>query len=168
MAAALPELRDKALAKGLTIHHLGAGYPHPEVTDPTAFISKSQNWFQYLSQQEGINDPDEMPQFLKDAYAYTDTLGPTSPREAFAKVYGNDWGVQIDPRKLIPTIGATGGIAILCSLFERRRGRLGYITDSPTYAGFVARAELSQESRIFSVEMDSEGPLLDVMRPTYP
>ena len=42
MAASLPGLRARALERGLKIHHLGAGYPHPEVTDPTSFIQKTE------------------------------------------------------------------------------------------------------------------------------
>ena len=34
MAASLPELRAVAQANGLTIHHLGAGYPNPECCFP--------------------------------------------------------------------------------------------------------------------------------------
>lgn len=158
MAAALPELRKIALDKGLKIHHLGAGYPNPELTNPAAFIAKTENWFDHLARQEGINAPDEVPQFLRDAYAYTDTLGPFGPRESFASVYGNDWDVSIDPEKLIPTIGATGGIALLCSLFERANEPVAYLTDAPTYAGFLSRATLNSNARIYSVDLDVEGP----------
>jgi len=35
MAAAFPRLTQMAAAKGLKLHHLGAGYPHPEVSDPS-------------------------------------------------------------------------------------------------------------------------------------
>ena len=38
MAAAFPGLKKLAEDKGLDLHHLGAGYPHPEVSDPTAYI----------------------------------------------------------------------------------------------------------------------------------
>ena len=37
MAASLPNLRAIAESRGLKIHHLGAGYPHPEATDPRHF-----------------------------------------------------------------------------------------------------------------------------------
>ena len=158
MAAALPELRKIALNKGLKIHHLGAGYPNPEVTNPAAFIANTESWFDHLARQEGINAPDAVPQFLRDAYAYTDTLGPIGPRMSFATVYGNDWDVAIDPEKLIPTIGATGGIALLCSLFERANEPVAYLTDAPTYAGFLSRATLNSNARIYSVDLDVEGP----------
>jgi len=138
MAASLPGLRARALERGLKIHHLGAGYPHPEVTDPTSFIQKTESWFQHLRLTEGVNDPDGTPDFLREAYAYTDTLGPIGPRESFASVYGHDWGIEIDPNRLIPTVGATGGIALMCSTFERTGESVAYLTDAPTYAGFLA------------------------------
>ena len=161
MAAALPGLRAEAERSGLAIHHLGAGYPHPEVTDPRGFIAHSEAYFEHLRQREGLNDPNAVPEFLRECYAYTDTLGPAGPREAFAAVYGNDWGVAMDPAKLLPTVGATGGISLLCSLFERPGEPVAYITDAPTYAGFLARAALARHASIFSVEMDAEGPLPD-------
>ena len=164
MAASLPELRAVAQAKGLTIHHLGAGYPNPEVTDPRGFIAHEQAFFDHLRQAEGINEPAALPEYLRESYAYTDTLGPVSPRESFAAVYGNDWRVDIDPAKLLPTVGATGGISLLCSLFERPGTPVAYITDAPTYAGFVARAALCQHARIYSVDMDEEGPHPDGLR----
>ena len=158
MAAALPELRATAERSGLTIHHLGAGYPHPEVTDPRGFLAHQQAFFEHLRQREGVNDPEAVPEFLRECYAYTDTLGPAGPREAFAAVYGNDWGVAIDPARLLPTVGATGGINLMCSLFERPGEPVAYITDAPTYAGFLARAALARNARIFSVDLDAEGP----------
>ena len=159
MAAALPGLRRTAQEKGLKIHHLGAGYPHPEVTNPKSFLHGVETWFEHLAAQEGLNQlEDATPQFLRDSYAYTDTLGPLSPRASFAAVYGNDWDVDINPAQLIPTVGATGGIALMCSLFERSGQPTAYITDAPTYAGFVARASLCRSSRIYSVDMDSAGP----------
>ena len=164
MAASLPELRAVAEARGLTIHHLGAGYPNPEVTDPRGFIAHEQAFFEHLRRQEGINDPTALPEFLRESYAYTDTLGPLSPRQSFAAVYGNDWGVSIDPARLVPTVGATGGINLLCSLFERPGAPVAYVTDAPTYAGFLARAMLCRQARIFSVDMDDEGPHRDGLR----
>ena len=158
MSASLPNLRAVAQAKGLTIHHLGAGYPHPEVTDPRGFIEHTNGYFEHLTALEGHNDQDALPEFLRESYAYTDTLGPRSTREAFATVYGNDWGVTLDPDRLIPTVGATGGISLVCALFERSGEKLGYLTDAPTYAGFLARSALNQATRIFSVDMDDEGP----------
>ena len=164
MAASLPGLRAVAESSGLAIHHLGAGYPNPEVTDPRGFIAHEQAYFEHLRRTEGINDPSALPEFLRESYAYTDTLGPSSPRESFAAVYGSDWGVDIDPAKLLPTVGATGGISLLCSLFERPGTPVAYITDAPTYAGFVARAALCRHARIFSVDMDAEGPRPDGFR----
>lgn len=158
MAAALPELRAVAEARGLAIHHLGAGYPNPEVTDPRGFIAHEQAFFDHLRQREGINDPAALPEFLRESYAYTDTLGPASPRESFAAVYGRDWGVDMDPARLVPTVGATGGISLICSLFERPGEAIAYITDAPTYAGFLARAGLNQRAAIYSVDLDQEGP----------
>ncbi len=164
MAAALPKLREIATQKGLKIHHLGAGYPHPEVTNPKSFIDRTDRWFEHLAKQEGLNDAQEIPAFLRDAYAYTDTMGPLGPRESFAAVYGHDWSVQIDPNRLIPTIGATGGIALLCSIFERIGAEVAYITDAPTYAGFLARATLNQNTSIYSIPMDREGADPDALR----
>jgi DNA-binding transcriptional MocR family regulator len=160
MAASLPNLRAIAAAKGLKIHHLGAGYPHPEVTDPRAFLLHKDAYYQHLRACEGINDPNALPEFLREAYAYTDTLGPRGPRESFATVYGADWGITINPARLIPTVGATGGISLVCSLFERPGKPVAYITDAPTYAGFLARAMLNRHAAVFSVEMDSEGPIV--------
>ena len=158
MAAALPELRRTAEASGLTIHHLGAGYPNPEVTDPRGFLAGEAAFYEHLRAREGVNDPNALPEFLRESYAYTDTLGPVGPRESFARVYGADWNVGIDPARLIPTVGATGGISLMCSLFERPGRPVAYVTDAPTYAGFLARATLCRHARIFSVDMDGEGP----------
>ena len=158
MAAALPGLRAIAERRGLKIHHLGAGYPHPEVTDPTNFLQSVENWFAHLAAKEGLNDASSTPAFLRESYGYADTMGPLSPRETFAQVYGADWNVSLDPARLIPTIGATGGIALTCSLFERSNQPVAYITDAPTYAGFVARATLNQSAQIFSIELDDDGP----------
>ena len=159
MAASLPNLRKVAESKGLKIHHLGAGYPHPDVTDPKGFLVHKQAYFDKLAAEEGLNDPDSTPEFLREAFAYTDTLGPKLPRQLFARVYGADWDIKIDPDQLIPTIGASGGISLVCSLFERGEQKLAYLADAPTYAGFLARASLKQSSRIFSVDMDDEGPI---------
>lgn len=156
MAAALPELRAIAQRKGLTIHHLGAGYPHPELTNPASYMARTQQWFKHLAEREGINDPITIPAFLSDAHAYTDTMGPKGPRESFATVYGSDWGVKIDPDLLIPTVGATGGISLLCSVFERLGQDVAYITDAPTYAGFISRATLNQRATIYSIPLDEQ------------
>ena len=163
MAASLPGLREMAQSKGLKIHHLGAGYPHPEVTDPRGFLAHQDAYIQSIIDAEGLND-DTLPEYLRETFSYTDTLGPLSTRQAFATVYGADWGVDIDPGKLIPTVGATGGINLICSLFERPGKPVAYITDAPTYAGFTARAGLCQHAQIFSVDMDDEGPVLDQFR----
>ncbi len=159
MAASLPALRRIAEERGLQIHHLGAGYPHPEVTDPRGYVAHKQAWMAHLAAAEGNNDPDAVPDVLREAYNYTDTLGPAGPRESFARVYGQDWGVALDPARLIPTVGATGGMNLVCSVFERPAQPLAWITDAPTYAGFLARATLNAQSAIYSVEMDEEGPL---------
>ena len=164
MAASLPNLRAIAEQNGLKIHHLGAGYPHPEATDPRTFLSHKAAYFEHLRRCEGVNDPNVLPEYLREAYAYTDTLGPRGPREAFAAVYGADWGIRIDPARLIPTVGATGGISLVCSMFERPGKPIAYITDAPTYAGFLARATLNRHAAVFSVEMDSEGPIAARLR----
>ena len=161
MAASLPGLRDLAQSKGLKIHHLGAGYPHPEVTDPRDFIAHQAGYFAHLEELEGLNDTRFVPEYLRESFAYTDTLGPVTTRQAFAKVYGNDWGVAIDPDQLLPTVGATGGINLICSMAERPGLPVAYITDAPTYAGFTARAGLCQHARIYSVDMDDEGAIPD-------
>ena len=164
MSAALPGLRKLAQDNGLKIHHLGAGYPHPEVTDPRDFLAHQQAYFAYLEQQEGVNDPSVVPEYLRESFSYTDTLGPSTTRAVFARAYGNDWGVEIDPERLLPTVGATGGINVLCSMFERPGNSVAYITDAPTYAGFLARSMLCQYAHIYSVEMDEEGPAPEVFR----
>ena len=164
MAASLPGLRAVAMEKGLKIRHLGAGYPHPEVTDPRAFLKHQAAFFEHLRANEGINDPAAVPAYLAESYAYTDTLGPPSVRASFAHVYGADWGFDMDPDLLVPTVGATGGINLVCSLFERPGEPVAYITDAPTYAGFLARAELNQKAAVYSVDMDEEGPLPDQLR----
>jgi DNA-binding transcriptional MocR family regulator len=164
MSASLPGLRKLARDKGLKIHHLGAGYPHPEVTDPRGFLEHQAAYFRHLEQREGLNDPAQVPEYLRESFSYTDTLGPATTREVFARVYGRDWGVAIDPGRLLPTVGATGGISLMCSLFERPGTPVAYITDAPTYAGFLARASLCQHAEIFSVELDDEGPVLTRLR----
>ncbi len=164
MAASLPNLRAIAESHGLKIHHLGAGYPHPEATDPRGFLKHKAAYYEHLRAREGLNDPDALPEYLRESYAYTDTLGPKRPREAFAQVYGADWNISIDPSRLIPTVGATGGISLVCSLFERPGKPVAYITDAPTYAGFLARAMLNRHAAVFSVEMDREGPIVERVR----
>lgn len=164
MAASLPGLRQIAADKGLQIHHLGAGYPHPEVTDPRGFLEHKQRYFDHLGERAGVNEAGALPEHLRESYSYTDTLGPVSVRESFAAVYGSDWGVSMRPDHLLPTVGASGGINLLCSLFERPGVPVAYITDAPTYAGFVARAGLAHHAKIYSVEMDEEGPLVDRFR----
>ncbi|MFW6092821.1 MAG: pyridoxal phosphate-dependent aminotransferase [Pseudomonadota bacterium] len=164
MAASLPGLRRLAQEKGLKIHHLGAGYPHPEVTDPRRFLVHQDAYFRELERREGANDPETLPEHLRESFSYSDTLGPASTRAAFARVYGADWGVSLDPDKLVPTVGATGGISLICSLFERPGTPVAYITDAPTYAGFLARANLCAHARIFSVELDDEGPVVERLR----
>jgi DNA-binding transcriptional MocR family regulator len=161
MSASLPRLRELAQSNGLKIHHLGAGYPHPEVTDPRNFLAHQAAYFEHLVAAEGLNDPEVLPEYLRESFSYTDTLGPVTTRRAFANVYGRDWQVDIDPQKLIPTVGATGGINLICSLFERPGKPVAYLSDAPTYAGFTARVALCQHAKIFSVDMDDEGALPD-------
>ena len=62
MAASLPNLRAIAERKGLKIHHLGAGYPHPEVTDPRGFLAHKEAYFAHLKRREGINDATTLPE----------------------------------------------------------------------------------------------------------
>jgi DNA-binding transcriptional MocR family regulator len=164
MSASLPGLRKLARDKGLKIHHLGAGYPHPEVTDPRGFLEHQAAYFHHLERLEGLNDPAQVPEHLRESFSYGDTLGPVSTRESFARIYGRDWGVALDPARLLPTVGATGGISLMCSLFERPGTPVAYITDAPTYAGFLARAGLCQHAAIFSVELDDEGPVVERLR----
>lgn len=159
MSASLPGLRKLAQDKGLKIHHLGAGYPHPEVTDPREFLEHEAAYLAHLTELEGVNDPSVLPENLREAFSYGDTLGPLSTRQVFARVYGNDWNLELKPECLIPTVGATGGISLICSVFENAGLPLAYLTDAPTYAGFMARAGLCQQAKIYSVEMDAEGPI---------
>ncbi len=162
MSASLPRLRKIAQDKGLKIHHLGAGYPHPEVTDPRGFLAHEAAYLAHLTEAEGQNDPKTLPEHLREAFSYGDTLGPLSARQTFSRVYGNDWGVDMRPDCLVPTVGATGGISLICSLFEHAGSPIAYISDAPTYAGFMARAMLCQHASIYSVEMDDKGPKPDV------
>ena len=157
MAASLPRLREIAQGKGLKMHHLGAGYPHPEVTDPRKFLEHQARYYDHLEREEGVNDEKKLPEYLRESYSYTDTLGPKTTRECFARIYGRDWGAHIRPELLIPTVGASGGINLICSIFERPGKPVAYITDAPTYPGFTARSGLCQYATIFSVEMDEEG-----------
>ena len=159
MSASLPGLRKLAQDKGLKIHHLGAGYPHPEVTDPREFLEHEAAYLAHLTELEGVNNPSVLPENLREAFSYGDTLGPLSTRQVFARVYGNDWNLELKPECLIPTVGATGGISLICSVFENAGLPLAYLTDAPTYAGFMARAGLCQQAKIYSVEMDAEGPI---------
>lgn len=163
MASALPQLKKIAESKGLKLHHLGAGYPHPEVSDPTNYIKHKNAYFEHLSNAYE-NTEQALKKLLIESYSYTDTLGPKQARDAFAKVYGNDFGFTIQSDYLIPTMGATGGIATMCSLFERSAKNIAYIVDAPTYAGFLSRASLYQKASFYSVEIDEEGPLLDQFR----
>ena len=159
MAASLPGLRDLAQSRGLKIHHLGAGYPHPEVTDPRSFLAHEEAYFQHIAAEEGLNDAEALPEYLRETFSYTDTLGPFTTRQTFASVYGADWQVAIDPNKLIPTVGATGAINLICAMFERPGTPVAYMSDAPTYAGFTARVGLCQHACIYSVEMDDEGAI---------
>ncbi len=161
MAAALPELRAAASKNGLKIHHLGAGYPHPEVTDPRAYLAHQTRYLEHLAQTQGQVDPAALTEILRESFSYTDTLGPVSTRKLFTEVYGRDWNVTMDPEDLIPTVGASGGINLMCSLFERPGTPVAYITDAPTYAGFLARSMLCQHAAIYSVEMDDQGPIME-------
>ena len=67
MAASLPGLREIANERGLKVHHLGAGYPHPEVTDPRGFLQHQESYFAHLREQEGVNDPEVLPEYLRES-----------------------------------------------------------------------------------------------------
>jgi DNA-binding transcriptional MocR family regulator len=155
MAAGLQRLR----ALGRKVHHLGAGYPHPEVSDPTAYIEGERAYVEHLARGEG----GARRRLLVDLYGYTDTMGPLEPRTVFTEVYGRDFGFQMDPGACVPTIGATGGIALLCSLYERSGEPVAYIVDAPTYTGFLSRAQCSPGAVFYSVPLDAEGPDPDVL-----
>jgi 2-aminoadipate transaminase len=154
MAAALGRLQAEAEAKGMTLHHLGAGYPHPEVSDPTAYIAQKRRYLRHVAG----GDEEGYRALMTTLYGYTDTMGPVRARQAFARVYGNDFGFEIDPDCVVPTIGATGGIAAMCSLFERSGHPIAYIVDAPTYTGLISRAQLYERASFYSVPMDHEGP----------
>jgi DNA-binding transcriptional MocR family regulator len=164
MAAALPRVKALAAERGTRLHHLGAGYPHPEVTDPRGFIAHAEAFHAHVAKSAAVTGG--VTATMREDYSYGDTLGPRSVREAFAHVYGRDWSIpDIDPdAHLVPTVGATGGISLLCSLFERAGVPLAYITDAPTYAGFLARATLASHASIYSVAMDAGGPILEELR----
>lgn len=159
MAAALGRLLAEAKAKGMTLHHLGAGYPHPEVSDPSAYIGQKR---QYLRHLVGGDDAAHRA-LMTTLYGYTDTMGPIQARQAFARVYGHDFGFEIDPDCVVPTIGATGGIAMMCSMFEHSGDPIAYIVDAPTYTGLISRAQLYERASFYSVPMDDEGPEPAVM-----
>lgn len=156
LAAALTEVRKT----GRLIHHLGAGYPNPEVSAPTAYMGMSDNYFRILAGTSGV--PPE--RLYRDVYGYTDTMGPRSAREAFARVYGADFGFNMDPDHMVPSMGATGGIDLLCSLFESSGERIAYIVDAPTYPGFLSRATRQRGNAFYSVPMDSEGSVPEVLQ----
>ncbi len=156
LAAALTELR----ATGATIHHLGAGYPNPQVSDPTFYRLQTDRYLEAQVDLWNINPA----KLYGEIYGYTDTMGPRSAREAFAKVYGNDFGATIDPDHVVPTTGASGGIDLLCALFEARAPKLAYIVDAPTYPGFLTRAARHRDVAFYSVEMDAEGPIPESLR----
>ncbi len=161
MAAALARLSAEAAARGMQLHHLGAGYPHPEVSDPTAYIAHRDAYFAHLAGAAGGEGA--LRRLMTQLYGYTDTMGPRSAREAFARVYGADFGFEIDPDSVIPTIGATGGIALMCSLFERSGRSIAYLVDAPTYTGLLSRASLYANAAFYSVPMDEQGPLPQVL-----
>lgn len=165
MAAAFPRLKALADQRGLKLHHLGAGYPHPEVSDPTAYIAQKDAYFRHLAEQISPEAPEiALRKLLTGMYGYTDTLGPPEARAAFATIYGRDFGFEIDPDLLIPTMGATGGIALLCSAYERSGRPVAYIVDAPTYTGFVSRASLYNNARLYSVPMRDDGPEPEALR----
>jgi DNA-binding transcriptional MocR family regulator len=159
MAAALGRLLAEAKAKGMTLHHLGAGYPHPEVSDPSAYIAQKRG---YLRHAAGGGDAEHRA-LMTTLYGYTDTMGPAGARQAFARVYGHDFGFTIDPDCVVPTIGATGGIAAMCSLFERSGDPIAYIVDAPTYTGLISRAQLYDKASFYSVPLDEQGPDPDIL-----
>ena len=64
MASAFPRLKAMAEEKGLKLHHLGAGYPHPEVSDPTTYIAHKDAYFRHLALQSNPDDPGA----ARDAY----------------------------------------------------------------------------------------------------
>ncbi|MDZ7669926.1 MAG: hypothetical protein U5Q16_11105 [Gammaproteobacteria bacterium] len=139
MAASLPGLRKLARDKGLKMHHLGAGYPHPEVTDPRSFLAHQAAYFEHLEATEGVNDPEQLPEYLRESFSYTDTLGPVTTRQAFARVYGNELGAAhrtADPRRR-----ATGGISLMCSLSSCSAMPAAYITDAPMHGRLLARVD---------------------------
>jgi hypothetical protein len=74
MSASLPRLRTIARDKGLKIHHLGAGYPHPEVTDPRGFLAHEAAYLAHLTEREGLNDPHALPEHLRESFSYARRL----------------------------------------------------------------------------------------------
>lgn len=157
MAAALPRLQKLAMEKGLQLHHLGAGYPHPEVSNPTKYIKHAEDYYLHLAKDSS----EKHKKILMEVYNYADTLGPKTTREYFAKIYGHDFGFVMNPDLLIPTMGATGGIAHMCSLFERSGEKIAYLLDAPSYTGFLSRAALYQKAHFYSVPLDDEGPIVE-------
>ena len=66
MAASLPGLRAIAQSKGLKVHHLGAGYPHPEVTDPRGFLKHQEGYFAFLKETMKCIMQKELSYLLKN------------------------------------------------------------------------------------------------------
>ena len=73
MSASLPRLREIAQRKGLKIHQLCAGYPHPEVTDPRGFIDHQNAYFAHLQQIQGLNEHEALPENQRESFTNGDT-----------------------------------------------------------------------------------------------
>jgi DNA-binding transcriptional MocR family regulator len=162
MAGALDRLKQR----GKQVNHLGAGYPSPRVASD--YLEGQNHFLRYLKH---VADTHKVPveQIMRSMRGYADTTGITIkgrpiPRENFAKVYGGDFDTGIDTAHVIPTTGSTGAIDLLCTVFASPGEKIAYLSDNPTYAGFITRAQRDNNATIYSVPMDAEGPIAEDIR----
>lgn len=145
---------------GREMHFLGVGYPNPEASDATTYTANRDAFLRHTAAGLGIT----YETFLTRLYGYTDTKGPKPPREVFAQVYGRDFGVAMDPKHLVPCIGGTGGIDLLCALFESSGKPIAYLVDAPCYPGFTVRAARYPGAAFYSVDIRDDGPDPEALR----
>ncbi|MBI2340944.1 MAG: PLP-dependent aminotransferase family protein [Deltaproteobacteria bacterium] len=153
MASMLAEL--EAAGSADEVAHLGPGYPSPAVSYPLEDDAHYAAWLEFETNRREMT----LSKYLSSLRAYGPTEGWPDFRKNFARVYGNDFGGQMEPEALIPTTGATGGIDLMATAVAQYGEPVAVITDSPTYAGVTARLQRDRNTRIYSVEMDEEGPI---------
>ncbi|MDD2786014.1 MAG: formylglycine-generating enzyme family protein [Patescibacteria group bacterium] len=74
LASALERLRVRFATTNRRIHHLGAGYPHPEVSDPRSYIAHKEGSFPFGAED---GDPYRMPwvSLARDIYVHAFAIG---------------------------------------------------------------------------------------------